>query len=154
MDHVNIRGQIGFDKPEALIGKASSVFDPYMEPYVSLERQNITEQLLKATKENTVDSRGELPVFTSSTDLFVYIKNTNISVNTRDNTKVIDTSTRLTGNANSCCLFIDNFDQVINVVRTIFLISKTGSFVSILTRDEQKYINICEFFFQVEQKFI
>ena len=75
MDHVNIRGQIGFDKPEALIGKASSVFDPYMEPYVSLERQNITEQLLKATKENTVDSRGELPVFTSSTDLFVYIKN-------------------------------------------------------------------------------
>ena len=75
IDHVNIRGKLGFEKPEAIIGIASSVFDPYMEPYVSLERQNMTEQISKAAKDSTVDSRGELPVFTSSTDLFVYIKN-------------------------------------------------------------------------------
>ena len=71
-----------------LIGKASSVFEAYMEPYISLERQNMSEQLAKAAKDTAVDSRGELPVFTTSTDLFVYIKNsvTRCTVLSKDRT--------------------------------------------------------------------
>lgn len=58
-----------------LLGVSSSAFDNYMSPYISLEEQNMDEQLVEATSDVAVDSRGELPVFTSSTNLFVYIKN-------------------------------------------------------------------------------
>ena len=59
---------------EPLIGVASSAFDNYMGPYIELEEQSMDEQLVESTGDPTVDSRGELPVFTSSTKLFVYIK--------------------------------------------------------------------------------
>jgi len=58
-----------------LIGVASSAFEKFMGPYIALEEQNMDEQLREATSDSTVDSRGELPVFTSSTNLFLYIKN-------------------------------------------------------------------------------
>ena len=58
-----------------LTGVASSSFDRYMGPYIALEEQNMDEQLVESTSDTAVDARGELPVFTSSTALFVYIKN-------------------------------------------------------------------------------
>ena len=58
-----------------LIGVGSGSFDKYMQPYIALEEQNMKEQLSAAAVDTAVDARGELPVFTSSTCLFVYIKN-------------------------------------------------------------------------------
>lgn len=56
------------------LGLASSAFDNYMGPYIALEEQNMDEQLVESLEDRTVDTRGELPVFTTSTKLFVYIK--------------------------------------------------------------------------------
>lgn len=58
-----------------LLTQASSAFDKYMSPYIDLEKENMNEQLTSAVSDSAVDTRGELPVFTSSTALFVYIKN-------------------------------------------------------------------------------
>jgi len=58
-----------------LLGVASAIFDSNMQPYIALERKSMEELLTKATSDGAVDTRGERPVFTSSTDLFVYIKN-------------------------------------------------------------------------------
>jgi len=57
-----------------LIGIASAAFSNYMDPYIRLEEQSMDEQLLEALEDRTVDTRGERPVFISSTNLFVYIK--------------------------------------------------------------------------------
>jgi len=62
------------DPVDRLLGVASSAFDSYMRPYIALEEQSMDEQLVKALEDKTVDTRGELPVFTTSTKLFVYIK--------------------------------------------------------------------------------
>eukprot|EP00592_Proboscia_alata_P004128 CAMPEP_0194365750 /NCGR_PEP_ID=MMETSP0174-20130528/13777_1 /TAXON_ID=216777 /ORGANISM="Proboscia alata, Strain PI-D3" /LENGTH=1000 /DNA_ID=CAMNT_0039140585 /DNA_START=122 /DNA_END=3124 /DNA_ORIENTATION=- len=58
-----------------LLGMASSAFDNYMSPYISLERENMDEQISNASLDANVSQRGEFPVFTSSTTLFVYMKN-------------------------------------------------------------------------------
>ncbi|GKY99434.1 vacuolar protein sorting-associated protein 53 [Mayamaea pseudoterrestris] len=71
---------IGLDESQTsqattpLIGIASGAFQNYMRPYISLEEQNLTDLLKEALEDRTVDTRGERPVFTSSTNLFVYIK--------------------------------------------------------------------------------
>lgn len=57
-----------------LIGVASAAFESYMDPYIRLEEQSMDEQLVSALEDRTVDTRGERPVFISSTNLFVYIK--------------------------------------------------------------------------------
>jgi len=59
---------------EPLVGVGSSAFDDYLGPYIELEEQSMDEQLVEALCDQAVDARGELPVFTSSTNLFVYIK--------------------------------------------------------------------------------
>ena len=59
---------------EPLMGAASVAFDNYMSPYITLEAQSMNDELAKALEDQTVDNRGELPVFISSTNLFVYIK--------------------------------------------------------------------------------
>ncbi|KAL7555903.1 hypothetical protein ACA910_010851 [Epithemia clementina (nom. ined.)] len=59
---------------DPLMGVASVAFDNYMAPYITLEEQSLSEQLAQALEDQTVDNRGELPVFISSTNLFVYIK--------------------------------------------------------------------------------
>jgi len=71
-----------------LIGVASTAFDKYMGPYISLEEKNMDELLVESASDKAVDTRGELPVFTSSTALFVYIKNsiTRCTVLTRGKT--------------------------------------------------------------------
>ncbi len=58
-----------------LIRVASNAFEKFMIPYIALEEQNMDEQLKESASDTTVDTRGELPVFTSSTNLFLYIKN-------------------------------------------------------------------------------
>jgi len=60
---------------ESLSGLASTTFDDHMSPYVSLEERSMDEQLYAAASDNEVDTRGERPVFVSSTNLFIYIKN-------------------------------------------------------------------------------
>jgi len=59
----------------SLAGLASTTFDDHMSPYVSLEERSMDEQLHAAASDNDVDTRGERPVFVSSTNLFIYIKN-------------------------------------------------------------------------------
>ena len=59
----------------SLAGLASTTFDDHMSPYVSLEERCMDEQLFNAASDNEVDTRGERPVFVSSTNLFIYIKN-------------------------------------------------------------------------------
>lgn len=59
---------------EPLFGLASSAFDNHMGPYIALEEQSMDEQLVMALEDRAVDTRGELPVFTTSTKLFIYIK--------------------------------------------------------------------------------
>ena len=59
---------------EPLLRMASSAYDNYMGPYIALEEKNMDEQLVESLEDRTVDTRGELPVFTTSTKLFVYIK--------------------------------------------------------------------------------
>ena len=62
------------DPVDPLLGLASSAFDKYMRPYITLEEKSMDEQLVTALEDRTVDTRGNHPVFTSSTKLFVYIK--------------------------------------------------------------------------------
>jgi hypothetical protein len=57
-----------------LTGVASAAYQNYMDPYIRLEEQSMDEQLVEALEDKTVDTRGERPVFTSSTNLFVYMK--------------------------------------------------------------------------------
>jgi hypothetical protein len=57
-----------------LLGTASSAYENYMQPYIQLEEQTISEQLGQALEDRSVDTRGERPVFISSTNLFVYVK--------------------------------------------------------------------------------
>ena len=59
---------------ESLMGVASVAFEKHMGPYIALEEQSMDEQLVAAVDDREVDNRGELPVYTSSTGLFVYIK--------------------------------------------------------------------------------
>jgi len=59
---------------DPLLGVASSAFDKYMRPYIDLEMKSMDEQLFSALEDRTVDTRGNQPVYTSSTKLFVYIK--------------------------------------------------------------------------------
>lgn len=57
-----------------LTGVASIAFQNYMDPYIRLEEQSMDEQLTEALEDRKVDTRGERPIFISSTNLFVYIK--------------------------------------------------------------------------------
>ena len=59
---------------DPLLGIASSAFDKYMRPYILLEEKSMDGQLVSALEDRAVDTRGNHPVFTSSTKLFVYIK--------------------------------------------------------------------------------
>lgn len=61
-----------------IVGVMSGVFDPFMTPYIELERKNMEENMQKALDEDKADrNQGatKLPVFTSSFNMFVYIKN-------------------------------------------------------------------------------
>ena len=55
-------------------GALSAVFDPFMDPYVALEKQNMEDMMAKVTAEEAVDRDGALPVLSSSVHMFAYIK--------------------------------------------------------------------------------
>lgn len=57
-----------------MTGTASNAYQKYMGPYIRLEEQSMNELLVKAVEDRTVDTRGQRPVFISSTNLFVYMK--------------------------------------------------------------------------------
>lgn len=71
---INDRASTEQEAVEPLFGVASSAFDNHMGPYIALEEQSMDEQLVMALEDRAVDTRGELPVFTTSTKLFIYIK--------------------------------------------------------------------------------
>ncbi|CAM9566172.1 unnamed protein product [Discosporangium mesarthrocarpum] len=63
----------------AIIGLLSGVFDPFMGPYISLERRNLDDLITAASRatdlSDDIDRDGKLPVFRTSVNIFVYIKN-------------------------------------------------------------------------------
>lgn len=58
-----------------IFGMLSSVFDPFMGPYITLERKNMDDMMRKVIEEEQVEEGGALPVYTSSVQMFAYIKN-------------------------------------------------------------------------------
>ena len=57
-----------------ILALMSSVFDPFMGPYIALERKNLEEMMEKYLLEEQVGKDGALPVYTSSVQMFSYIK--------------------------------------------------------------------------------
>lgn len=63
-----------------IVGLLSGVFDPFMGPYVALERRNLDDLISAASRAATsgdddVDRDRKLPVFSTSVNIFVHIKN-------------------------------------------------------------------------------
>lgn len=56
------------------LGIITSSFDPYMSAYVALERKNMDDMIEQVTSTERVDRAGPLPVFSSSVNMFVYIR--------------------------------------------------------------------------------
>jgi hypothetical protein len=74
-------GGLGAASPEAgeshvpkISNLLSSVYDPFMGPYISLERKNLEEMMTKYLEEEQVGQDGALPVYTSSVQMFGYFK--------------------------------------------------------------------------------
>ncbi|KAF0695311.1 Aste57867_13870 [Aphanomyces stellatus] len=59
----------------SLHGMLSKTFDPYMTAYVALERKNMETMLHEVMGAEIVDRNGALPVFSSSVNMFAYIRN-------------------------------------------------------------------------------
>lgn len=64
----------------AIIGLLSGVFDPFMGPYIAFERRNLDDLISAASRtpsaaDDDIDRDRKLPVFSSSVNIFVYIKN-------------------------------------------------------------------------------
>ena len=57
-----------------ILGALSSVFDPFMDGYIALEKQNLEDVLMRTSSEDAVDRDGALPVLASSVHVFAYIK--------------------------------------------------------------------------------
>ena len=53
----------------------SRAFEPYLQEYVALERKNMEEMIHDVMATERVDRDGPLPVFSSSVNMFVYIRN-------------------------------------------------------------------------------
>ncbi|KAH8043987.1 hypothetical protein JL720_17245 [Aureococcus anophagefferens] len=58
----------------AVAGALSGVFDPFMDPYVQLEKSNMDDMMAKVTAEEAVDRDGALPVLSSSVHMFACVK--------------------------------------------------------------------------------
>ncbi|KAL3775457.1 hypothetical protein HJC23_000606 [Cyclotella cryptica] len=72
---INSSGRETGGQVPPLVGIASVTFDDHMSPYVALEERTMDELLHAAQSDNTVDTRGDRPVFVSSTNLFIYMRN-------------------------------------------------------------------------------
>ena len=64
-----------------IMGMLSGVFDPYMDPYIALEKRKLGEVIStsasngKGKDAEDIDRDGKLPVFSTSVNAFMYIKN-------------------------------------------------------------------------------
>ncbi|KAF4140520.1 Vps53-like N-terminal domain-containing protein [Phytophthora infestans] len=56
-------------------GMISRSFDPFMTAYVALERKNMEQMINEVMSAELVDRNGQLPVFSSSVNMFAYIRN-------------------------------------------------------------------------------
>ncbi|CAI5729954.1 unnamed protein product [Hyaloperonospora brassicae] len=56
-------------------GLISRSFDPFMTAYVALERKNMEQMIDEVMSAELVDRNGQLPVFSSSVNMFAYIRN-------------------------------------------------------------------------------
>ncbi|GLE06751.1 hypothetical protein PINS_up016267 [Pythium insidiosum] len=66
----------GSEEPlPTLRGIISKSFDPFMMAYVSLERKNMENMIHEVMSQEIVDRNGQLPVFSSSVNMFAYIRN-------------------------------------------------------------------------------
>ncbi|TMW56723.1 hypothetical protein Poli38472_006733 [Pythium oligandrum] len=63
------------DTLPTLRGIISKSFDPFMTSYVSLERKNMEQMIHEVMSQEIVDRNGQLPVFSSSVNMFAYIRN-------------------------------------------------------------------------------
>ncbi|OQR95008.1 vacuolar protein sorting-associated protein 53 [Achlya hypogyna] len=63
------------DEIPTLSGLLSRTFDPFMTSYVALERKNMEAMLNEVMGSELVDRNGALPVFSSSVNMFAYIRN-------------------------------------------------------------------------------
>lgn len=64
----------------AIIGMLSGVFEPFMGPYIAFERRNLDDLLSAASRtsgstDDDIDRDRKLPVFSTSVNIFAYIKN-------------------------------------------------------------------------------
>ncbi|CAM9322492.1 unnamed protein product [Hapterophycus canaliculatus] len=63
-----------------IIGMLSGVFEPFMGPYIAFERRNLDDLIKAAARtvgpsDHDIDRDRKLPVFSTSVNIFVYIKN-------------------------------------------------------------------------------
>lgn len=64
----------------AIVGMLSGVFEPFMGPYIAFERRNLDDLIKAAARtvgpsDDDIDRDRKLPVFSTSVNIFVYIKN-------------------------------------------------------------------------------
>ncbi|CAM9907786.1 unnamed protein product [Scytosiphon promiscuus] len=64
----------------AIMGMLSGVFEPFMGPYIAFERRNLDDLIKTAARtvglsDDDIDRDRKLPVFSTSVNIFVYIKN-------------------------------------------------------------------------------
>ncbi|CAN0348631.1 unnamed protein product [Ectocarpus sp. 6 AP-2014] len=78
-DGEGVRDEVEGSLPP-IVGMLSGVFEPFMGPYIAFERRNL-DDLIKAAARTTgpsnddIDRDRKLPVFSTSVNIFVYIKN-------------------------------------------------------------------------------
>ncbi|ETI39943.1 hypothetical protein F443_14530 [Phytophthora nicotianae P1569] len=71
-------GELAGDNNQSLPtirGMVSHSFDPFMTAYVALERKNMEQMINEVMSAELVDRNGQLPVFSSSVNMFAYIRN-------------------------------------------------------------------------------
>ncbi|CAH0474268.1 unnamed protein product [Peronospora belbahrii] len=71
-------GAFSGDKSERLPpirGIVSRLFDPSMTAYVALERKNMEQMINEVMSTDLMERNGQLPVFSSSMNMFAYIRN-------------------------------------------------------------------------------
>eukprot|EP00752_Nemacystus_decipiens_P002803 g2616.t1 len=64
----------------SIVGMLSGVFEPFMGPYIAFERRNLDDLIKTAARttgpsDDDIDRDRKLPVFSTSVNIFVYIKN-------------------------------------------------------------------------------
>ncbi|KAI9914786.1 hypothetical protein PsorP6_008554 [Peronosclerospora sorghi] len=70
--------EVSIEKYQSLptiLGMISRSFDPFMSAYVALERRNMEQMINQVMIADIVDRNGHLPVFSSSVNMFAYIRN-------------------------------------------------------------------------------